>query len=93
MPSARRSAFDDEPVLEVRRDFLEPRRKGAASVVEVEKFEIPRDFSTGDAEPGAARQKSAVKLTTKRGENGIMSSMKNRALRRRKLSGTVNHGR
>jgi hypothetical protein len=27
----------------------------------------------------AARQKSAAKLTTKRGENGIMSSMKNRA--------------
>jgi hypothetical protein len=38
-----------------------------------------------------ARQKSAAaKLTTKRGENGIMSSMKNRAMRRRR---TVNYGR
>ena len=52
--------------------------------------EFTRIIRAHQAREQRARQKSAAKLTTKRGENGIMSSMKNRALRRRR---TVDYGR
>jgi hypothetical protein len=41
--------------------------------------EFTRIIRAHQAREQRARQKSAAKLTTKRGENGIMSSMKNRA--------------